>query len=223
MPRPMPLRHVLTRSRAVRSALLRPEASRAPTRALGATALVTALAGATAVPSLVPAEAAPAGSLSARAAVAPTPVEPAGLAEARAQQQRAAQADVRAALQADRARAAQAQRAREAQRASRARREASADPRSIARAMLAARGQSGSWSCLDRLWTRESEWRVTATNPSSGAYGIPQALPASKLASAGADWRTSARTQVRWGLDYIAGRYGTPCAAWSHSQSVGWY
>lgn len=79
------------------------------------------------------------------------------------------------------------------------------------------------FSCLDKLFTRESGWNTYATNPSSGAYGIPQALPASKMASAGADWKTNPFTQVRWGLNYIASRYGSPCGAWSHSQSVGWY
>ena len=94
--------------------------------------------------------------------------------------------------------------------------------RAIAQSMLADRGWSDQWSCLDRLWQKESGWRVTAANP-SGAYGIPQALPGSKMASAGDDWRTSARTQIRWGLGYIGDRYGSPCAAWSHSQSTGWY
>jgi hypothetical protein len=60
-------------------------------------------------------------------------------------------------------------------------------------------------------------------NPSSGAYGIPQALPGGKMASAGGDWRTNPATQIRWGLSYIASTYGTPCGAWAHSQSHGWY
>jgi hypothetical protein len=76
--------------------------------------------------------------------------------------------------------------------------------------------------CLDKLWTRESHWNTQAANP-SGAYGIPQALPGSKMAAYGDDWRTSAATQIKWGLNYIEGRYKTPCAAWSHSQSTGWY
>lgn len=79
------------------------------------------------------------------------------------------------------------------------------------------------FGCLDALWTKESGWNYQATNPSSGAYGIPQSLPGSKMASHGADWRTNPATQIAWGLDYIAGRYGTPCGAWDHSQSVGWY
>jgi hypothetical protein len=78
------------------------------------------------------------------------------------------------------------------------------------------------FSCLVALWNRESHWRVGAQN-GDGAYGIPQALPGSKMASAGPDWQTSARTQILWGLGYIQARYGTPCGAWAHSQSTGWY
>ena len=79
------------------------------------------------------------------------------------------------------------------------------------------------FGCLVDLWNKESGWNVYATNPSSGAYGIPQALPGSKMGTAGADWATNAATQITWGLGYISGRYGTPCGAWSHSASVGWY
>ena len=121
--------------------------------------------------------------------------------------------------------AAKERRERAARRASRERRMApvsSGSARAIAQSMLAQRGWSDQWSCLDRLWQKESGWRVTASNP-SGAYGIPQALPGSKMASAGDDWRTNAATQIRWGLGYIGDRYGGPCAAWSHSQSTGWY
>jgi len=77
-------------------------------------------------------------------------------------------------------------------------------------------------SCLDKLFTKESNWRTTAANP-SGAYGIPQSLPGSKMASVGADWRTNPSTQIKWGLGYIKGRYGTPCKAWAHSQARNWY
>ena len=98
------------------------------------------------------------------------------------------------------------------------------DPRAIGQMLAAERGWTGSqWTCLDKLFTKESNWRVNADNPSSSAYGIPQALPGSKMASVGSDWRTNPATQITWGLNYIAGRYGTPCAAWSHSQSVNWY
>jgi hypothetical protein len=78
------------------------------------------------------------------------------------------------------------------------------------------------YACLVSLFNRESGWNVYAANP-SGAYGIPQALPGSKMATAGADWATNPRTQIIWGLGYISGRYGTPCGAWAHSQSAGWY
>ncbi|WP_400999069.1 lytic transglycosylase domain-containing protein [Agromyces sp. GXQ0307] len=89
---------------------------------------------------------------------------------------------------------------------------------------VAARGwPTTEFDCLVALWNKESGWRVNAYNASSGAYGIPQALPGSKMATAGADWETNAGTQIEWGLGYIQGRYGTPCGAWAHSQSVGWY
>jgi hypothetical protein len=98
------------------------------------------------------------------------------------------------------------------------------DPRTIARALLAEFGFSESqFGCLDSLWERESHWNVYADNPSSSAYGIPQALPGSKMSSAGADWATNPVTQIRWGLGYIEDRYGSPCGAWGHSQSHGWY
>ena len=101
---------------------------------------------------------------------------------------------------------------------------ASADPKAIAQAMLPQFGfASSEFSCLESLWEKESGWDPSAANPTSSAYGIPQALPGSKMASAGSDWETNPATQIRWGLGYIAGRYGSPCKAWSHSQSYGWY
>ncbi|MDI6105323.1 lytic transglycosylase domain-containing protein [Actinoplanes sp. NEAU-A12] len=81
----------------------------------------------------------------------------------------------------------------------------------------------GQFSCLNKLWDHESGWNYKATNRSSGAYGIPQAYPGSKMASAGSDWRISPATQITWGLGYIKGRYSTPCGAWSHFQSAGSY
>jgi hypothetical protein len=78
-------------------------------------------------------------------------------------------------------------------------------------------------SCLVNLWNRESGWRHTADNPTSSAYGIPQALPGKKMASAGADWRTNPETQIKWGLKYIDNRYKTPCGAWSAFKKKGWY
>jgi hypothetical protein len=77
--------------------------------------------------------------------------------------------------------------------------------------------------CLDQLWTKESHWRTNAQNASSGAYGIPQALPGDRMAVYGSDWRTNPVPQIKWGLNYITTRYGTPCTAWAHSQSTGWY
>jgi hypothetical protein len=96
----------------------------------------------------------------------------------------------------------------------------------LAQQMAAARGWTGQqWNDLFALWDRESArtWSPTVTNPTSGAYGIPQSLPADKMASAGADWQTNPATQIKWGLDYIAGRYGTPSAAWAHELSNNWY
>ena len=97
-------------------------------------------------------------------------------------------------------------------------------PRQVARRML----KSFHWTqwqyrWLNLLWSRESSWNVHASNPYSGAYGIPQAVPGSKMASAGADWQRSARTQIRWGLDYIKSRYGSPHVAWEHELGTGWY
>ena len=100
---------------------------------------------------------------------------------------------------------------------------ASGSPRQIAEAMLGSFGWSSSqFSCLDPLWAHESGWSVTAANP-DGAYGIPQALPGSKMASAGPNWQTDAATQIRWGLEYIQATYGSPCGAWAHEQATGWY
>lgn len=94
-------------------------------------------------------------------------------------------------------------------------------PQAIAQQMMSSRYGWGSdqFQCLDALWNRESGWRVNAAN-SSGAYGIPQALPGSKM---GPGWQNNAAVQIAWGLGYIQSRYGTPCGAWAHSQSTGWY
>jgi hypothetical protein len=96
--------------------------------------------------------------------------------------------------------------------------------KSIAYNMLPSFGfnQGSQYSCLVSLWNQESTWRWDAEN-ASGAYGIPQALPGSKMASAGSDWRTNPATQIKWGLGYIKQIYGTPCGAWSHEESAGWY
>jgi nucleoid-associated protein YgaU len=100
----------------------------------------------------------------------------------------------------------------------------SGTPKQIAEAMLSKFGWSSSqFSCLEPLWNRESGWDITAYNAGSGAYGIPQALPGSKMASAGPDWQGSAYTQVKWGLGYIKDVYGSPCGAWAHEEDTGWY
>ncbi|MGH8775251.1 MAG: lytic transglycosylase domain-containing protein [Jiangellaceae bacterium] len=120
--------------------------------------------------------------------------------------------------------AVEAARKAAAERAARSAARAVADPRSAARALLGEYGWGeDQFGCLASLWTRESDWDHRAQNPSSGAYGIPQSLPAGKMASAGTDWRSNPGTQIRWGLGYIRDVYGSPCGAWGHSQSVGWY
>ncbi len=118
--------------------------------------------------------------------------------------------------------AAAAQRAAH-RRAARATAQPSGSPQQIAMAMLGSYGWSSSeFGCLNSLWTRESGWNPAAANP-SGAFGIPQALPGSKMASAGADWQTNPATQIRWGLGYIRDIYGSPCGAWDHSLATGSY
>jgi hypothetical protein len=98
------------------------------------------------------------------------------------------------------------------------------DPQAVAAALLPKFGfDSSQMSCLIPLWMGESGWRVNAENASSGAYGIPQSLPGSKMATAGPDWRTDAATQIEWGLGYIRDRYGSPCGAWGFKQGHGWY
>ena len=81
----------------------------------------------------------------------------------------------------------------------------------------------GEFGSLVKLWNRESGWNPNTRNRSSGAYGIPQALPASKMKSAGSDYMTNYRTQINWGLSYISSRYGSPSSAWGYFQSNGWY
>ena len=95
---------------------------------------------------------------------------------------------------------------------------------SIAYAMMASFGFSPQtyFGCLQDIWNRESGWRYDAEN-ASGAYGIPQALPGSKMASAGADWQTNPATQIRWGLGYIKTTYGNPCSAWAFEEANGYY
>ena len=196
--------------------------------------------------------AAPAGVTSADGRpVAPTADEAQTQAQAQAQTQAQTQADAAKAAadaeaqrQADAAAAAQAQ----ADAAAQAQAQAQADAKAKADAAAAAsRSQqrstlnsagaftgtpqqiaaqivpSGQLQCFKNIVERESTWKVTATNPSSGAYGLVQALPGSKMASAGADWRTNPATQIKWGLNYMNSRYGSPCGAWSFWQSHHWY
>jgi hypothetical protein len=98
-------------------------------------------------------------------------------------------------------------------------------PKEVARNLLEDHGWEidDEWSCLEKLWNKESRWKTRAENPSSGAYGIPQALPGDRMASYGRDWRTNPITQIKWGLDYIEDRHGSPCGAWSRSKAKGWY
>jgi hypothetical protein len=98
------------------------------------------------------------------------------------------------------------------------------DPQSIAEALLPTYGfDSSQMSCLVPLWMGESGWRWNAENSSSGAYGIPQSLPGDKMATVASDWRTNPVTQIKWGLEYIKGSYGSPCGAWDFKQGHGWY
>jgi hypothetical protein len=99
-----------------------------------------------------------------------------------------------------------------------------ADPKTLAKALMPLYGLATSqFDCVDNLWEHESHWNVHADNPHSSAYGIPQALPGSKMSSAGPNWQNSAETQIRWGLNYIKERYGSACSAWSFKLSHGWY
>lgn len=100
----------------------------------------------------------------------------------------------------------------------------SADPRTLTQALMPQYGMSPSqFGCIDQIWTQESNWNVHADNPNSSAYGIPQALPGSKMSSAGPDWANNAETQIRWGLGYIKARYGSPCSAAAFKSAHGWY
>ncbi|WP_420838134.1 G5 domain-containing protein [Bifidobacterium felsineum] len=99
-----------------------------------------------------------------------------------------------------------------------------AQAQSYAAGAAAQRGWTGAdWDALVKLWNRESGWKWYAENSSSGAYGIPQALPASKMAVFGDNYRDDGAVQIDWGLWYIAQRYGSPSAAWQHSEEIGWY
>jgi hypothetical protein len=166
-------------------------------------------------------------SAAAKAAVAKAAAEKAAAAKAAAAKAAAAKAAAEKAAAAKAAAQQQAAQQQAAQQTAVQQPAASApsgSPQQIAEQMLSQFGWSSSqFSCLQPLWAQESGWNIYASNPSSGAYGIPQALPGSKMASAGPDWQSNAATQIRWGLTYIQGTYGSPCAAWSHEQADGWY
>lgn len=138
--------------------------------------------------------------------------------------EKAAAAKAKAEAKAEAAKAAKAKAAANAAVKAKAANTPSGTPQQIAQQMLGQYGWSSSqFSCLNPLWEQESRWSVTAENASSGAYGIPQALPGSQMATAGGDWHTNAATQIKWGLTYIQSRYGSPCGAEAHEQSAGWY
>jgi hypothetical protein len=145
------------------------------------------------------------------------------LAQARFAEARAGAAARTSRAKAARVKAAKAARVKAAQRAA-ATPVGPSGARALGKTLAAQRGWTGSqWTCLDALWTAESGWRVTAQNRGSGSYGIPQALPGAKMASAGPSWSTNATTQIRWGLSYVSGRYGSPCSALSFFRSHNWY
>jgi len=134
-------------------------------------------------------------------------------------------AKIRAALAAAAKKAAEEKAARARALANRGYEPGVTDPREIARQILKNKFEYGSshFDCFNNIIMRESKWDVNATNPSSGAYGIPQALPGSKMASEGSDWRTNPATQIIWAIKYMEDRYGSPCSAWSFKSAHGWY
>jgi len=136
-------------------------------------------------------------------------------ATAKINAEKAAAAKVRAAAQAK----AEAQQAA-ANRATLAQTYAPGTVQALAESII---GNATQFSCFSDIVSRESGWNYTATNAASGAYGLVQALPGSKMASAGADWRTNPATQIKWGLSYMDSRYGSPCGAWSFWQAHSWY
>jgi phage protein D len=137
----------------------------------------------------------------------------------------AQQAKIKAEIAAAAKRAAEEKAARERALRNRGYEPGVTDPKEIARQILNNKFGYGSsqFDCFNNIIMRESMWRINATNPSSGAYGIPQALPGSKMASEGSDWRTNPATQIIWGIKYMKDRYGSPCGAWSFKRANGWY
>lgn len=189
-----------------------------------ATATATAEAGPTAaVTAAQPASPSPTPSLSAMRGAGTVALTPDTLA---ARQQAVDDAAAAAAKKAQEAKDATA-RAAAAARSSRSsdrQAEPGGSPKAIARAMLANYGWGDDqFSCLVTMWNHESGWNPHAENAGSGAYGIPQALPGPKMATAGSDWQSDPATQISWGLNYIKTRYNTPCGAWSFWQRGSWY
>ncbi len=137
----------------------------------------------------------------------------------------AQQAKIKAELAAAAKKAAEEKAARERALRNRGYQPGVTDPKEMARQILKNKYGYGSsqFDCFNNIIIRESMWRVDATNPSSGAYGIPQALPGSKMATIASDWRTNPATQIIWGIEYMKDRYGSPCAAWSFKSAHGWY
>nr|WP_084714781.1 transglycosylase SLT domain-containing protein [Streptacidiphilus rugosus] len=143
-------------------------------------------------------------------------------------QKAAAEAARAKAADAAHAKAAAEQRAKQAAAASRAAEQqrqqlVSYSPGSVQALAASIIGNTNQFACFSQIVKRESGWSYTATNAASGAYGLVQALPGSKMASAGADWRTNPATQIKWGLNYMNSRYGSPCGAWSFWQAHSWY
>jgi len=150
--------------------------------------------------------------------------EKAAAARARAEAEAEAAA-AREAAAAAKAAAEQAERERRARVAAQGYEPGTTDPRDIAKQILQNKFGYGAdqYRCFNDIIIRESNWDIDATNPSSGAYGIPQALPGSKMASVGDDWRTNPATQITWAIGYMNDRYGSPCSAWGFKSSHGWY
>ncbi len=147
-------------------------------------------------------------------------------ADAAAKKAAAAKAKKAAAAKAKKAAAAKAKKAAQAKAVAKQRYTAgTADPKSMARQILQSKYGYGAdqFSCFNNIIMRESAWDIHATNAGSGAYGIPQALPGSKMATVASDWRTNPATQIIWGVQYMKGRYGSPCGAWGFKSSHGWY
>ena len=144
-------------------------------------------------------------------------------AKAAAAKKEAAAAKAKAA--AAKARAAAEKAAADAAVAKRGYEQGVTDPREMARQILKNKYGYGAnqYACFNNIIIRESNWNISATNASSGAYGIPQALPGSKMASVASDWRTNPATQIIWGIQYMKSRYGSPCGAWGFKSSHGWY